>query len=260
MDGSLSFCRRGDGDALMLSPQNKQGHERAQRLVELQDKALAWITVESVPKRVRLWVWGSPHKQDGRATDRGDWTGKRLTHIHPQSAAGDKSWLRDGHMPAGVMSSKQASKQAHGLVQREGAIVNPVAIEFQVQARLQRHGPVLFSIHSCVRGVSLRLGTGQARMLVDGLTMRRGNWLVSRQLAHPHNSQCRLSLSSFSVFVLSSSSLVCRADRPGIKRKWGDCEDERFSSSAWEEQTIDLPLIANGPLHDIAWPDPQRSL
>lgn len=98
--------------------------------------------------------------------------------------------------------------------------------------------------------------------------MRRGNWLVSRQLAHPHNFPCRLSLSRLplSFFVcLLACLFVCHADRAGInncndKRKWGDCENERFSSSAWDEQTIDLPLIANGPLHDIAWPDPQSTL
>ncbi|KAL6795638.1 hypothetical protein J3E68DRAFT_404835 [Trichoderma sp. SZMC 28012] len=76
-------------------------------------------------------------------------------------------------------------------------------------------------------------------------------------------SMSSLSLSSSSVlFCLLACLFVCHADRAGInncndKRKWGDCEDERFSSSAWNEQTIDLPLIANGPLHDIAWPDPQ---
>ncbi|KAL7797113.1 hypothetical protein V8C43DRAFT_263639 [Trichoderma afarasin] len=70
-------------------------------------------------------------------------------------------------------------------------------------------------------------------------------------------------MSSLSLFLLCPFFLfVCHADRAGIDNcnnntKWGDCEDERFSSSAWNEQTIDLPLIANGPLHDIAWPDPQ---
>lgn len=111
-------------------------------------------------------------------------------------------------MPAGVMCSVayrartvavQASKQAHGLVQREGELSwNAIGIELQVQAQLQRHGPVLLSIHSCVRGVSLRLGTGQRRMLVDGLTMRRGNWLVFSSISTP----TQLSTSSLSLFFL----------------------------------------------------------